>query len=351
MCEYYKKNSLYISLPLSDIVFLGLWPHSSCPVFIVPLSNMTESNTDNLSSRRLFSLNIFDLSCAADYQLWRRFKLDARSKNNIEALKLEIENPYSLQVTEIKKITGLCADLGIAIYQLCDSSQKDKSLVHQIGLQLGLVSLDDNLRSDEDSISSLQVRPQQGNQYIPYTNKPLSWHTDGYYNTADRQIKTIVMHCVSPAAVGGVNHLMDHELLYIYLRDENPAFIEALMHPQAMTIPANIEEGKELRGEITGPVFSVDKVSGSLHMRYSARTRNIEWRDDETTRQAVKRINELLADDAITYTYKLEAGQGIICNNVLHNRTGFEDSETQQRLMYRARYFDRIAGTGLLERV
>ena len=52
--------------------------------------------------------------------------------------------------------------------------------------------LDANLRSDEDSISSLEVREQNGNQYIPYTNKALSWHTDGYYNPLDKQIFGII---------------------------------------------------------------------------------------------------------------------------------------------------------------
>ncbi|MDH5612393.1 MAG: TauD/TfdA family dioxygenase [Gammaproteobacteria bacterium] len=311
---------------------------------------MTDLNIDNFDGKPYDPEKVFDLSCSSDYENWRHNKLNALPED-VEALKVEIENPYSLQVEEIMGIKDRCAVLGLVIYQLRDSSQQDKTLVHQIGRQLGLVSLDGNLRADEDSVSSLQVRPQQGNQYIPYTNKPLSWHTDGYYNTADRQIHTIIMHCVSAAAEGGVNQLLDHEMLYIYMRDENPAWIEALMHPQAMTIPSNIEDGVEIRSASTGPVFSVDKTTGSLHMRYSARKRNIEWRDDLLTHQAVKRINEWLADETITIQHRLNAGQGIICNNILHNRSGFEDSDTQQRLMYRARYYDRIAGTGLLQQV
>jgi alpha-ketoglutarate-dependent taurine dioxygenase len=38
---------------------------------------------------------------------------------------------------------------------------------------------------------------------------------------------------------------------------------------------------------------------------------------------------------------KLQAGQGLICNNVLHTRSGFTDGE-HARLLYRARYYDRI---------
>ena len=309
---------------------------------------MTALNIDNSNCIQYEPEKVFNLSRSCDYDLWRRSKLNALS-NRAEALKVVIEDPYSLQDDEIVAITRCCSVFGLVIYQLSDVSQQDKTLVHQLGRQLGLESLDGNLRSDEDNVSSLEVRSQQGNQYIPYTNKPLSWHTDGYYNASDKQIRAFILHCVSPAAEGGVNGLLDHELLYIYLRDENPAWIEALMHPQAMTIPANIEDDKEIRGAMTGSVFSVDKASGSLHMRYSARKRNIEWRDDEMTRQAVGRITELLADESLTLKHRLSAGQGVICNNVLHNRTGFDDSETQQRLMYRARYYDRIAGTGLLE--
>ena len=303
---------------------------------------MSNLNIDNPGCIQYDAAKVFDLSGTSDYEIWRQSKLNALT-NDVEALKVEIEDPYSLTSKEIVAIAQRCAVYGAAIYQLCNVSQKEKTLVHRLGQQLGLRSLDGNLRSDEDNISSLQVRSQLGNQYIPYTNKPLSWHTDGYYNTADRQIRTIIMHCACPAAEGGVNRLLDHEMLYIYLRDENPLWIEALMHPQAMTIPSNIEDGKEIRAAVTGPVFSVDKESASLHMRYSARKRNIEWRDDILTKQAVERINELLADESITLKHSLNAGQGIICNNILHNRTGFVDSETQQRLMYRARYYDRLA--------
>ena len=53
-----------------------------------------------------------------------------------------------------------------------------------LGQQFGLERLDGNLRADEDSITSLRVKPEmQENHYIPYTNRPLNWHTDGYYNT------------------------------------------------------------------------------------------------------------------------------------------------------------------------
>jgi len=282
----------------------------------------------------------FFLSNNSAYRQWREQRLPCRQPT-LDNLRVLISDPYRLSDVEKAAIVERCKNFNMAFYQLSDPQQQDKSLVHALGKQLAMETLDANLRSDEDSVSSLQVRAQAGNQYIPYTNKALSWHTDGYYNPLDKQIFGIIMHCVRPAAVGGVNALFNPETIYIALRDENPAYIEALMHPQAMIIPDNVEAGKVIRAAQAGPVFLL-QPDGRLHMRFSARKRNIIWRDTKETLAAVEKINQLLADKASVLKVGLRAGQGIICNNVLHNRTGFTDSETQKRLVYRARYYDAV---------
>ena len=55
-------------------------------------------------------------------------------------------------------------------------------------------------------------------------------------------------------------------------------------------------------------------------------------------------LERLLADDASPWVFRgrLEPGMGLVCNNVLHDRTAFADSEAHKRLLYRARYFDRV---------
>lgn len=291
----------------------------------------------------------FSLNEAEAYHAWRRQKLEQRPM--LEDLVVAVEDPFNLTSEEKSRIRDLCRRCNTAIYKVSDKHQSiDKHLVHQLGLQFGLTRLDDNLRSDEDDITSLTVTEQQGNRYIPYTNRPISWHTDGYYNSPQHQVRGFILHCARPAAEGGENSLIDHELVYIRLRDENPALVQALMHPGAMTIPPNVDAGMEIRGACAGPVFSVDALTGSLHMRYSARKRNIEWRDDELTREAADQITSMLDIEDLAYTYRLKAGEGVICNNVLHKRTGFSDSQNEKRLMYRARYYDRVAGTGLNQR-
>lgn len=282
-----------------------------------------------------------NLNDEGKYLSWRQAKLALYPRDKKQLI-VAIKNPHALNNKERAALLEACDKYNSVIYQLLDKDCNDKSLVHALGQQLGLHRLDSNLRADEDSVTSLEVRAQGGNQYIPYTDKPLSWHCDGYYNRLDRQIRGIIMHCVTPADKGGENALIDIEMLYIRLRDENPAYIESLMQPDVMTIPANIENGVEIRPAQTGPVFSVDSVSNRLHMRYSARKRNIVWKDDEMVNRASARITELLEDESLVLRHRLNAGQGIICNNVLHNRSGFENGEVNKRLMYRARYYDRV---------
>jgi len=187
----------------------------------------------------------FSLDDEKAYAHWRDEKLRNYPIDAADLL-VEIENPLALSVTEKKAITERIQKTNMAIYQLQhpNGDPADKSQVKKLGEQLGLYRLDSNLCADNDSISSLKVSPsERPHTYIPYTNRPISWHTDGYYNTPDQQIQAMLLHCVSPAARGGDNALLDPEIAYIHLRDNNPDYIYALMHPQAMTIPANEEQG------------------------------------------------------------------------------------------------------------
>ena len=179
---------------------------------------------------------------------------------------------------------------------------------------------------------------------IPYTNLPIKWHTDGYYQPQERNIKGMVLHCVRPAKAGGETAVIDHEMVYIAMREANPNWVAALMANDAMTIPARTDEDGVARGEQTGPVFSVDTQSGALHMRYTARKRSITWKTDAVTQEAVQFLEQFLAGDSpFIFRLKLEPGMGLVCNNVLHDRTGFDDNPDQPRLLYRARFRDRVS--------
>jgi len=103
-----------------------------------------------------------------------------------------------------------------------------------------------------------------------------------------------------------------------------------------------VDEQDGVRPAQGGPVFSLDP-DGHLHMRYTARTRSIAWKQDAATQAAVAALEGLLASDSpFILQGQLAPGMGLLCNNVLHDRAAFRDDPARPRLLYRARYLDRI---------
>jgi alpha-ketoglutarate-dependent taurine dioxygenase len=282
-----------------------------------------------------------------NYQEWRNAKLESYPQN-VDELLVEIDGLSELSGPEKAAIRERCRRSNMAIYQ-CRDDFADRAAVRAFATNFGLQRLDHHLCANEDGVSELSVASRGiRTGYVPYSNHSLSWHTDGYYNNLSGPVRAVVLHCVESAAKGGENALLDPEIAYIRLRDENPGFITALEHPECMTIPANPGVANsitqdEIRPAVCGPVFSREPNSGALHMRYSARKKNIQWRDDKLTRTARDFLSELLtAANGPVLRYRLQAGQGLISNNILHNRTSFEDDPSHPRLLYRARYHDRI---------
>jgi hypothetical protein len=287
----------------------------------------------------------FDLEDVQAYREWREAKLSCAA-TRLQVI--ELGNPKNLKTFERDALLASCARANMAIYR-SPVTHEDKSIPRLLGLQLGLERLDGNYLADDDGISSITPGAGTRGEFIPYTDRPIGWHTDGYYNPASRRIRAMTLHCVRAAAEGGESALMDHELAYLLLRDEDPEFVRALSAPDVLTIPPRLEGETVARPAETGPVFSVDEPEGVLHMRYTARGVNIAWKDDERTRAARAALERILADSPHVFPLRLEPGMGIVCNNVLHARTAFRDTPQHRRLLYRARYYDRIAARAALK--
>jgi len=283
----------------------------------------------------------FDLDNDTGYRRWREQKL-AEAPASVNDLIVEVGDPRALTAAEHAALADVVRRCNMAIYA-SPMHEEDTDILRKLGVQFGLNQLDANWLAGEDGISSIRVFDDGTRKhYIPYTDKPIKWHTDGYYNTPQRQIRAMVLHCVRSAASGGDNRLMDHEMAYLQLRDLDPQHIRALMQPDAMTIPERVDEADGVRAAQSGPVFSLD-VQGYLHMRYTARTRSIEWKKDAATAAAVAALEKLLASESpLVFHARLEPGMGLLCNNVLHDRGAFTDDPAHPRLLYRARYLDRI---------
>jgi alpha-ketoglutarate-dependent taurine dioxygenase len=282
----------------------------------------------------------FDLADEGAYQAWRARKL-AHFPKSLGELVVEVRDPRALREQEMHALFERCERANMAIYAGPTGSDPDKEIPRRVGMRFGLKSLDPNYLADDDGISPLEVSATgTRGDFIPYTNRGIRWHTDGYYGA--RAVRAVLLHCVRRAEAGGENDLLDHEIAYIALRDRDPQHIRALMANDAMTIPARIDDGRIERAAQTGPVFSV-APDGFLHMRYTARTISVEWKDDAATRAALAALEEILSSTSpCAFRSRLEPGMGLISNNILHTRTPFTDSAQHQRLIYRARYYERI---------
>jgi alpha-ketoglutarate-dependent taurine dioxygenase len=287
----------------------------------------------------------FDLANETGYRAWRDARLTAYPRS-VDELIVALTDPRHLTPAEIDALETRCMRANMAIYSAPHLPAADKSIPLQLGRQLGLARLEGNYLADEDGLSSItpatDVDSGVRGDFIPYTHKPINWHTDGYYNALDRRILGMTLHCAQDAESGGENALLDHEIAYIQLRDANPDYVAALMRPDAMTIPARMDEDNVARPEQSGPVFAVDPDQGFLTMRYTARTRSIVWKDDTATQAAVKTMADILAGSEYILTARLAPGMGLVCNNVLHTRSAFSDSPEHRRLLYRGRYYDRL---------
>lgn len=304
----------------------------------------------------------FALSDDDAFKAWRDRKL-ANFPASTADLVVEMRNPASPNAAEAEAIQDRIRRAGMAVYvgPALAEIEPSKDLVRGLGAYFGLVRLDQNPYADEDAITPIHVaaghvaagndRMEAGRKlYIPYTNRAINWHTDGYYNTPDRRIRGMILHCVRQAGgEGGVNTLFDPEMAYLLMRERDPDLVRAFAAMDAMTIPANDMDEGVARGDVGGPVFSLNRADGTLYMRYTARKRNIVWADSDATHKAVAFMEGLLSGegDAARYifTHRMEPGQGLICNNVLHTRTAFDDTEETagQRMMLRARYLDRVS--------
>jgi alpha-ketoglutarate-dependent taurine dioxygenase len=281
----------------------------------------------------------------AAYARWRGRKLDGRARSAAD-LVVDVRDPRALTPAEKAEIVRRCRRDNMAIYASA-VVEEDKAVPRRLGAQLGLATLDTNFLADEDGITSIAVTGAKAAAgFIPYTTHRIRWHTDGYYNPPALRIRAMLLHCVRDAASGGDTALLDHELAYLLLRDDDPALVRALMQPDALVIPARTDEEGVARPAAAGPVFAIEPGTGDLHMRYTARTRSVAWKDDAATAAASSRLLAILdGDSGCVLRTRLAPGMGLVCNNVLHERSAFEDDPARPRLLYRARYVERIAGT------
>ncbi len=282
----------------------------------------------------------FILENQTEYQKWRTHKL---SLYPINLNKLSVSfNNKNIDNDKINKLKDIVKKYNFAIYDF--TSKLNDNHLQNFCTKLDLINFVSNLLADSKGISTItdQVNTKSklsGIEYIPYTNKQLNWHTDGYYYPINTSVKSFLLHCMLPAKSGGENILLDHEIIYIYLRDHNHDFIKILMQNNIMEIPKN----KNIKNSqsIIGPVFYTDE-DGFLNMRFTSRQQNIIWQKNDMIKQIKDFIYSfIMEDNKYKFNVLLKENQGYVANNILHKREEYTDGKNK-RLLKRLRFSKRI---------
>jgi len=226
----------------------------------------------------------------------------------------------------------------LVFFQLEENENDIKSSLMDLAGQFGMSDFEILESSEKSGLTKIEVssKSKEKSEYVPYTNKALNWHTDGYYSETDNPILSWLLYCQSNSSNGGENSFMDHEIAYILFNDESSA-IDDLMSKDAFTIPANAQNG---RRAMSSYVFRL--LNNKLHMKFSMREKNIIWSEKITS--SVDLLKSIIRENEnYQINYKLSPNQGVISNNVIHMRSSFTNTSNKNRLLYRLRSKKRIS--------
>ena len=269
---------------------------------------------------------------SAEFLRWAEEK-EKNIPQNSDGILVNIHDINNVKTSEIAKIKETIYKYNSCIYSSKIALKSNTNLLKFVEL-VGMRTYDCN-NIDSNEISTITPLQNSKINYIPYTDKPLNWHTDGYYDK--KSIFSWLLHCVNPATQGGENYLLDHELVlreYLLRNDD----INNLMAEDALTIPASKDTS---RPEISTYIFSFKNKYRRLHMRFSMRKDNIGT--SAKANSAVIKLREIIEGNCAKYslTYKLQKNEGIITNNILHGRKAFKDDKVKRKLL-RIRSYERL---------
>jgi hypothetical protein len=263
-----------------------------------------------------------------EFKQWASEKED-NIPSNINDLKIDLHDINHISLKEISIIKDKIKRFNCCIYKSHVDLLTQADLLN-FAKSIGMKTYDDNNIHSNPVSSIMPLEPEKTVNYIPYTNKQLNWHTDGYYD--EKPIFSWLLHCEEPAFSGGENYLLDHELAireYILKHDN----LDQLTRPDSFIIPSNADAG---RNETKGYICDMNNKYKKFHMKFSMRQKNIEL--NERSKTAFIRMKKIIKEDCKKYciTYKLSKNEGIVSNNILHGRNSFVDGKVMRKL-YRIR--------------
>lgn len=175
-----------------------------------------------------------------------------------------------------------------------------------------------------------EVRTEVNPTNLAFTGLGLQAHTDNPYRDPVPSVQ--VLYCLESSAAGGENMVVDGFKAAQRLRDENEAYFNVLADYCARFEYAG-EDGVCLTSR--RPMIELapdgELVAVRFNNRSLAAVSDVPFEKMETYYAAYRRLGEIIDDEAMEVSFRLEPGEGFVVDNtrVLHARKGYSGEGTR----------------------
>ena len=120
-------------------------------------------------------------------------KKDSENLNFFQDLyNVKIPDIGNITIKDRKKISSNIKKYNFTLFEINDCTNSN---LLKFANNLGLEKIIQNPYSDKNGVSNITaIKDKRQGEYIPYTNKKLNWHTDGYYNSEREEVRAFILY-------------------------------------------------------------------------------------------------------------------------------------------------------------
>lgn len=175
-----------------------------------------------------------------------------------------------------------------------------------------------------------EVRTEVNPTNLAFTGLGLQAHTDNPYRDPVPSIQ--VLYCLESSAAGGENMVVDGFAAALRLREENQAYFDVLAKYCArFEYAGDADTCLRSRRPMIELAPDGELIAVRFNNRSLAAVQDVPFDDMATYYAAYRRLGEIIDDEAMEVTFRLEPGESFVVDNtrVLHARKAYSGTGTR----------------------
>ncbi|MEP1330608.1 TauD/TfdA family dioxygenase [Pseudophaeobacter sp.] len=175
-----------------------------------------------------------------------------------------------------------------------------------------------------------EVRTEVNPTNLAFTGLGLQAHTDNPYRDPVPSIQ--VLYCLESSAAGGENMVVDGFAAALRLREENPAYFDVLAKYCArFEYAGDADTCLRARRPMIELAPDGELIGVRFNNRSLAAVKDVPFAEMATYYAAYRRLGEIIDDEAMEVTFRLEPGESFVVDNtrVLHARKAYSGAGTR----------------------